>query len=159
VKIQIKVARYKSIVALVICCLSTMLPSHAESWISKKWHMILNKNPPSPPPPPPSQPPIISVADCSLSSDTIHLGQSFTLKISINQPAPAGGISIGIDRNSDGAMDTLHVTPTSMTIPAGSNNGSVELQTQSVPGAAKTIIFTAYTSGGARKSVQLNILH
>ena len=131
------------------------LQSHAETWISKKWHMILNKQAPAQAPAP-NPVNAVRVSSLGLSSNPVHYGGSVTLTIYLTGPAPAGGLTVGINRISNGAMDTLVMNPTAMTIPPGATQGSVELRTQRVKGAATQIIFQA---AGYGQAVQLNLVN
>jgi hypothetical protein len=101
----------------------------------------------------------IDVASVSLTPPSISIGHAATLNIRLTGPAPAGGLTLAIDTNSDGAQDTLKTTPTSVTLSAGQNSAAVALQTQVASGAASRIIFTVHTAAGTRQSAQLTILH
>jgi len=99
----------------------------------------------------------MKVKSCTVDPTSINLGGRATLTIALDVPAPAGGITIAIDIDSDGAQDTLDETPTGITLLQGSLKASITLQTSVVRGAATRIIFTAALPGGADQSAQLNI--
>jgi hypothetical protein len=148
--------RYIKYSLLLTAGFAMAVPSqgNAETWISKKWHMILNKQTPQLAPAPASTANAVCVASLSLSSNSVRYGGSVTLTVHLTGPAPAGGFTVGINRNSNGAMDTLVVNPTAITVPAGSTEGSFGLRTQHVPGTATRIIFSA---AGSRQAVELNL--
>lgn len=112
--------------------------------------------PPSVAPAPPSHPPV-AVGGCSLSPQAVSLGQSSTLSVILNQPAPIDGVGVSIDTNLNGAGATLVQTPVAFTFSKGATKLSQLLQTEAVAGAATVITFTAHIGNGTQCSTTLQI--
>lgn len=100
----------------------------------------------------------MNVNSCSVNASSIALGGQSILTIVIDEPAPAGGVGVIIDVDSNGSEDTLINSPVGVTIAAGQTQLSLPLQTSSAAtNPATKIIFTAHIGDGIRRSAQLNI--
>jgi hypothetical protein len=98
-----------------------------------------------------------NVQNCSVSPSTIALGGQANLTVTLDAPAPPGGLTVIVDTDFDGSQETLLNTPVSLDFGQGVSTFPFLLQTQVVPNPATRIIFSAHVGFGAAKAAQLNI--
>jgi hypothetical protein len=87
----------------------------------------------------------MKVVSCTVSPSSIPLGQKANLIVELDQPAPAGGYTVAITTNSNGALETLENTPVGLDFAVDDKRFTYQLVTQNVPGAATIITFYAET--------------
>lgn len=113
---------------------------------------------PGPPGKPPSPPEEVSVSTCQIEPHSIALGGTANLIVNLTRAAPAGGVNVTIDTNSDGSGDTLAATPVTLSFNAGVQTFKYPIQTRVVQNPAKRIIFSAHVNGGGVvRSAELEI--
>jgi hypothetical protein len=127
-------------------------------------YYLLQPPHPSPPGHPPTQPPIphppqpgLTVSSCQVNPQKIGLGGSADLIVTLSTPAPAGGVNVAININSNGAQDTLLAAPTYFAFAKGAQTYTFLLQTKNVPNAATRIVFSAHIASGQARSAELDI--
>jgi hypothetical protein len=100
----------------------------------------------------------MQVQSCQVSPNSIALGGTSTLFVTLDGPAPPGGITVIISSNFNGSMDTVSPLPQSLPVQQGTQSASALLQTVNIPNAATAVTFTAFLySGGVSKSATLEI--
>jgi hypothetical protein len=85
-----------------------------------------------------------NVKKCSVNPSTVALGGESTLTVTLDAPAPPGGVTVIIDIDSDGDDTTLENVPQSIPIEQGQTSGQYLLQTQDTANPATRIIFIAH---------------
>jgi hypothetical protein len=99
-----------------------------------------------------------SIASCQLFPQLIALGGSTNLIVSLNQPAPASGVSIALNLQFKGSAETLVSPPTHLDFLSGQQTRSTLLPLRKVPKAANRVLFSArLNSGGPSRSAELDI--
>jgi hypothetical protein len=98
-----------------------------------------------------------NVQTCSVSPSTIALGGQSNLTVTLDAPAPPGGLTVLVDTDFNGSQDTLLNTPQSLGVFQGQSSSTFLLQTQVVDNPATQIIFSAHVGSGPPKAAQLNI--
>ena len=101
----------------------------------------------------------VNVATCKVNPVRIALGGATQLIVTLDQPAPPGGITVAIDAVYDGSADTFvgGTILQSLGFDQGSSAAYYTLQTQIVDNAATKVTFLAYIGSGAAKSAELQI--
>lgn len=98
-----------------------------------------------------------NVQSCFVNPSTIRLGGQSTLTVTLDAPAPLGGLTVLVDTDFDGNQDTLLQTPQALGVREGDLTAQFLLQTQSSANPATRIIFSAHVGFGPAKAAQLNI--
>ncbi len=88
----------------------------------------------------------------SLSASSVGLTQTINGTVTLNAPAPAGGVVIALTPAPGGIVD---VQPVSVTIPAGGITSTFSVKGLGVGSATITGSATGYASGSANISVQV----
>jgi hypothetical protein len=100
----------------------------------------------------------MNISNIYFSPATITLGFSSTLYVQLSQPAPMGGITVGLNCILDGSAETLtNGVPVSLFIPQGTQTGQLPFPTSIVENPAKSIIVSAFLIPGQPHSAQLTI--
>jgi hypothetical protein len=100
----------------------------------------------------------MNVSSCVVTPSSIALGGQSNLTVTIDQPAPPGGIGVIIDIDSNGSQDTLVNSPVGLAISTGQTQLSFLLQTSSAASNPATkITFIAHIGPGTRKTADLYI--
>lgn len=81
----------------------------------------------------------------SLSPSIVYGGMSSTGTVTLNAPAPPGGMTINLSDNSGNAT-----TPASVTVPEGETSATFEVTTVPILGAQQTVVVTATADGVSR---------
>ncbi len=63
----------------------------------------------------------MNVSSCTVNPSTISIGQGATLTVTLNSPAPAGGVTVPIHTDFNGTQETLVQSPTHFTFNAGAS--------------------------------------
>lgn len=99
-----------------------------------------------------------NVKACSVSPSTIALGGQANLTVTLDAPAPPGGLTVLVNTDFNGSQDTLLSTPQSLGVFQGQSSSTFLLQTQVVDNPATQIIFLAFIGDPSTgKAAQLNI--
>lgn len=97
------------------------------------------------PVPPPSGPPP-RIASFTITPSTIQAGTSAVFQVVLQNPAPAGGVTVGFSSiTNTGLTDTIVNMPISLQFSAGLKQGSITVNTQRVTSDTTDIVFTAFT--------------
>ncbi|HZH97630.1 MAG TPA: hypothetical protein VEX38_01550, partial [Fimbriimonadaceae bacterium] len=91
-----------------------------------------------------------TISTLTLSPSSVKGGQNSTGTVSLNAPAPAGGLVVELSDSST-AIDT----PASVTVPAGARSATFVIQTQRVGSTATRQVFA--TLAGLTKSANLTL--
>ncbi len=95
---------------------------------------------------------------CSVNPSTIALGGQSNLIVTIDAPAPPGGITVLVDTDFNGDRFTLVNIPDSVGVEQGETTGEFLLETtQDVDNPATQITFSAHVGAEPSKAAQLNI--
>jgi hypothetical protein len=81
----------------------------------------------------------VNVNTCSVNPSTVALGDQSILTVTLDAPAPSGGITVIVDTNFSGD-DDLKDTPQAIGIEQGQSTGQFTLQTQDVDASGNPIL-------------------
>jgi len=95
------------------------------------------------------KPPALS--SLALSPSTVNAGSSSTGTVTLNGPAPVGGMAVALSSSKP----TVAGVPASVTVPSGSSSATFIVTTS--PGSATTSVTVSATAGGVTKSAILSV--
>lgn len=88
----------------------------------------------------------MKVASCQMNPPHVQRGQSSSLVITLDTPAPPGGQEVAIGTDINGSIDSIVSVQQGLGILQGTRSGSVQIQTTS-GGDASSITFSAGVFG------------
>ena len=99
----------------------------------------------------------MNVESCQLEPSSIALGESTSLIVTLDSPAPPEGQEIAISSDMNGAADTFVSIPEGIPVHAGDIAAEFVLRTQATDNPATSATFYASVIGGEAKSGKLDI--